>query len=110
MNFDTYQEETKSTAIYPDSDIGGLNYALLGLANEAGEVLGKWKKIIRDKQAQVNNEDRLDIADELGDVLWYLSQAATELNVDLGLIAENNLEKLSDRASRGVLGGSGDKR
>ena len=46
----------------------------------------------------------------MGDVLWYLSQLASELDIDLGEIAQRNLDKLFDRKSRGVIGGSGDKR
>jgi NTP pyrophosphatase (non-canonical NTP hydrolase) len=47
---------------------------------------------------------------ELGDVLWYVAQVATELGLDLDAIAEGNIEKLLSRQRRGVLSGSGDNR
>jgi len=47
---------------------------------------------------------------ELGDVLWYVSQVATEFNLNLSEIAEANIVKLRDRAERGKLKGSGDNR
>ena len=44
------------------------------------------------------------------DVLWYLSQVATEAGLDLEEIAAENLDKLFSRQERGVLRGSGDDR
>jgi len=102
-DFDAYQIQAKKTAIYPKSD--GLTYTALGLANESGEYCGKLKKFIRD-----GFFDDKAAADELGDVLWYLALCAEELGYDLSEIAQMNLDKLKDRANRGVLGGSGDTR
>jgi NTP pyrophosphatase (non-canonical NTP hydrolase) len=50
------------------------------------------------------------MAKELGDVLWYVSQLASELGLELEQIAQGNLEKLLSRQRRGVLSGSGDER
>jgi len=50
------------------------------------------------------------MAKELGDVLWYVAQLATELELDLDEIAHANLDKLLSRQQRGVLSGSGDER
>ena len=50
------------------------------------------------------------MAKELGDVLWYVAQIATELGTDLETVARVNIMKLGDRKERGVLGGSGDDR
>jgi NTP pyrophosphatase (non-canonical NTP hydrolase) len=109
MEFNQYQEKSKETAIYPK--IGeSFVYPALGLGDEAGEVLGKIKKIFRDKNGILDEETREEIGKELGDVLWYLSQLSTELNLSLDEIAKNNLEKLQNRKERGVLGGSGDNR
>jgi NTP pyrophosphatase (non-canonical NTP hydrolase) len=58
----------------------------------------------------LSDERREALARELGDVLWYLSQLATEADLDLETIAEDNLEKLLSRQERGVLRGSGDDR
>ena len=47
---------------------------------------------------------------ELGDVLWYLTQICTELDLSLEEVAAENIEKLFDRLERGVIGGEGDVR
>lgn len=103
MTFDDYQAAAVRTAIYPME--AQITYPAMGLANEAGEVLGKVKKIIRD-----GTFNRDDIADELGDVLWYAAALARDLNTDLSAIAQRNLDKLASRQQRGTLKGSGDKR
>lgn len=109
--FDAYQKAARKTAIYPGSgEFPGLAYVSLGLASEAGEIAGKVKKIHRDADGEISEEARLALADELGDVLWYLAQMASELGESLAEIARRNLDKLQDRATRGVLGGSGDTR
>lgn len=109
MNFKEYQERSRVTAVYPQS---GSNYVYptLGLAGETGEVVEKVKKTIRNDGAVMSPEKREEIGGELGDVLWYLSQLATELELDLETIATKNLEKLASRKERGVLHSSGDVR
>jgi NTP pyrophosphatase (non-canonical NTP hydrolase) len=82
----------------------------MGLANEAGEVAGKIKKIFRDKGGIFSDEDRGALKKELGDVLWYLTQICTELDLTLEQVAEYNVEKLASRLQRGVIKGDGDDR
>jgi NTP pyrophosphatase (non-canonical NTP hydrolase) len=109
MTFQEYQELVKTTAIYPNI---GNNYVYptLGLAGEAGEVAEKIKKVIRDNNGVVDSEKKEEIAKELGDVLWYLSQLSTELNLDFNYVAEKNLEKIKSRLDRNQLHGNGDNR
>jgi len=115
---DNYQQDTATTAIYPDSgnqSTLGVNYTILGLTGEAGEIANKWKKLFRDYPALAENDDypsdiRNDILKELGDVLWYASQLATELGATLGSVAADNIRKLNSRRERGKLHGSGDER
>ncbi len=85
-------------------------YPTIGLANEAGEVAGKIKKIFRDKGGVISEEDRSALKKELGDVLWYLTQICTELDLTLEEVAEYNVEKLASRLQRGVIKGDGDDR
>lgn len=85
-------------------------YPALGLAGEAGEVAEHAKKAIRDDAGVVTEERRQAMAKELGDVLWYVSQLASELGLELDEIARANVEKLLSRQRRGVLSGSGDER
>jgi NTP pyrophosphatase (non-canonical NTP hydrolase) len=109
MDFGEYQERARTTARYPE--IGHVViYPTLGLANEAGEVAGKIKKIFRDKDGVISASDRDALSRELGDVLWYLAQVASELDLSLDEIAEHNITKLADRQSRDRIQGDGDDR
>lgn len=111
-SFTDYQLATDETAIYPEVGTGSLvavNYCALGLS-EAGEIQGKVKKIWRDSDGVITNEHRAAIHKELGDVLWYVSQLASELGLSLETIARDNITKLQDRKARGVISGSGDDR
>jgi NTP pyrophosphatase (non-canonical NTP hydrolase) len=103
MNMNEYQKLAEKTAIYKSTH--QILYPALGLAGEAGEVANKVKKMLRD-----GTFDRQAIADEIGDVLWYISALCRDLNVDMNDLAMQNLEKLYGRKARGTLGGNGDKR
>ena len=109
MDFKEYQEKSRKTALYPNKD-NNFIYPTLGLAGEAGEVSEKIKKVIRDKGGVIDDETRESIKKELGDVLWYVSQLATELELSLDDVAEHNIEKLYSRMERNVLHGDGDNR
>jgi NTP pyrophosphatase (non-canonical NTP hydrolase) len=108
MDLSEYQRQSRRTAEYPRE--AWLTYPALGLAGEAGEVAEHAKKAIRDDGGKIGGERRAAMAKELGDVLWYVAQLATELDLDLDEIAKQNLEKLFSRQARGVLSGSGDDR
>jgi NTP pyrophosphatase (non-canonical NTP hydrolase) len=109
MDCNEYQKQARKTAIYPSLG-NNLYYPVLGLCGEAGEVAEKVKKIIRDRDGHLSEESRAAIAVELGDVLWYIANAASELGLSLNEIAKENLRKLSSRKKRKVLKGSGDDR
>jgi NTP pyrophosphatase (non-canonical NTP hydrolase) len=109
MNFSQYQTQSRRTASYPRAG-EDLTYPALGLCGEAGEVAEKVKKTLRDDGGVLSDERREALSRELGDVLWYLSQLATEAGLDLEEIAAENLDKLISRQERGMLRGSGDER
>lgn len=117
MQFDEYQKYAAYTAIYPGrGELLGLAYAALGAANEAGEVAGKVKKLIRDAGGTLDEDRALAILAEIGDVLWYLAETASnvalmaDIDITLDDVAENNVQKLLDRKSRNVIQGDGDNR
>ena len=111
MNLKEYQKESIKNIIYPrNTQIEAISYCGLGLAEEAGEVVGKIKKIIRDNNGMITTDRVEAISLELGDVMWYVAALANELNLDLEDIAIKNVEKLNKRVEKGTLKGSGDNR
>lgn len=109
MDLSTYQARSLQTALYPQ--VGqNVIYPTLGLCGEAGEVADKVKKVLRDRGGHFDAQIRAELRLELGDVLWYVAQLASELGLELDDIADANLEKLASRAARNVIGGSGDHR
>src|SRR5271163_3014947 len=105
MDLAEYQRLSRRTAEYPREH--WLAYPALGLAGEAGEVAEHAKKVLRDDDGSITDERRAAMSKELGDVLWYVAQLASELELDLDEVAAENLEKLFSRQRRGVLSGSG---
>lgn len=109
MNFTEYQAAALRTARNPAAR-DEFMHLVLGLVGEAGEVAEKVKKLIRDRDSDLEQLDRDDMAAELGDVLWYVAVLASFLDLPLDDVAERNIAKLADRQRRSVLGGSGDTR
>ena len=103
--FDGYQIFTDTTSIYPYDNDNVLECLTLGLVSEAGEFAGKVKKHLRD-----GTWHESEMVNELGDVLWYVAQLASNLDYYLSEVAEINIEKLKLRQAMGTLGGSGDVR
>ena len=107
--YDDYQKSSRKTAMEVDTS-HPVVYPTLGLLNEAGELAGKVKKILRDKGGKIGEADIKGLKGELGDVLWYFTQVCTELGLKIEDVAEANLDKLFDRLERGVIKGEGDER
>lgn len=123
MTLDDYQKKAMKFAKF-----SSLDYPFDGLCEEVGEVSGKLAKAQRKwgmcKESVLENihggidevmseqeiELRHDLKKELGDCLWMLQACASNLNMILSEIAEENLNKLNDREQRGVIVGSGDNR
>ena len=108
MNFNEYQQKAWKTALYPNQ---GHNfwYPALGLG-ESGEAQNIVKKVYRDNNGVITEEQRQKLIKELGDIMWYVAAMATELNCELDYIASLNLEKLYSRLERGTVKGDGDNR
>ena len=138
MEFNEYQEKAVSTAIYDKfekefwkkydfindlTECGGLvedieklftflrlSYTALGLAGESGELCNAIKKLYRDKNCEISQDDANNLSKELGDTEWYCANMAEELGYSLDNVVEKNIAKLQSRKERNVLGGSGDNR
>ncbi len=114
MNFDEYQKKAITTDLSAGKGNEVLSIAfmdkVLGLLGESGEIAEKIKKILRDRDANLNEDDRKELAKELGDVLWYVAVLAHYLGASFDDIASQNIAKLASRNKRGALSGSGDNR
>lgn len=108
MTLNEYQQKALETANYPEQY--KILYPALGLTGEAGEVSDKVKKVIRDENGIFTDEKKLEIAKELGDVLWYVATFSRDIGYTLEDIAKMNYEKLKSRQERNVISGSGDNR
>lgn len=108
MTIDDYQIAAMKTAQYGAGT--KVNYPILGLLGEAGELANKYKKVLRDDNGVITETKKEDLIMELSDVLWYCAAIASDLEVGLDMVCQKNLTKLKDRRERGVIQGSGDNR
>lgn len=117
MTLNDYQEKAMMTnAASSDND----TYSLFGLVAEVGELADKVAKGVRNGTLYMSDDCiyiTKGVADfsegmkkELGDVLWFVAHFAKRLGCTLEEIAQLNLDKLADRAKRGVIIGEGDNR
>ena len=104
-----YEEFVKSTQKFP-RDVAN-EYLVLGLASEAGEVAGVWKRLLRQDVSNVNHDDvREHMLQELGDVLWYVTALCLQNNTSLEELIMINTEKLAKRLENNTIKGKGDNR
>jgi NTP pyrophosphatase (non-canonical NTP hydrolase) len=111
--FDAYQEDCRHTDVgtaAQDLIKPGWLYYVLGVGEEAGEILGKIKKLFRDRGGIIDNVFKALLIKECGDVLWYMARLLDHFDIPFSVVAATNKEKLLDRMERGVLHGEGDDR
>jgi len=114
---DRYQKFTPTTAAYPPEY--AFAYLIPGLVEEAGEVAGKYAKMVR----KYGVADPYEIDDpikwcefvtamqkEMGDVMWMLSEIHNNLEIFMTDTVVMNRDKLIDRQNRDVIVGEGDNR
>lgn len=102
LTFTRYQREARRTTAYAEDAPAALQrerlaVAGLGLAGEAGEVAELVKKHLG--HGQPLDLDRVE--KELGDVLWYVSELASALGLDLNVVGHRNVQKLRQRHPHG---------
>lgn len=93
MNADAYQQEAMSLLNPALTQEQVLQNALMGLCGESGEAIDILKKHL----FQGHPLDTEKLKKELGDVAWYLAEAAQGLGVSLSEIMQGNLDKLHKR-------------
>ena len=121
MTLNNYHEKAMATCLPScNNDV----YALNGMQAEVGEIADKVAKWVRKGICRIesnhlvfNTSDenvvagfRKELAKELGDVLWFIALMSKTLGYELEEVAQMNIEKLRDRAQRGVIIGEGDNR
>lgn len=121
MTLNNYQEKAMATCLPScNNDV----YALNGMQAEVGEIADKVAKWVRKGICKIesnhlvfNTSDesvvagfRKELAKELGDVLWFIALMSKTLGYELEEVAQMNIDKLRDRAQRGVIDGNGDNR
>ena len=97
MTPNEYQKQAMSTLNPALSQKDVLINAVMGLCGESGEAIDIVKKHLH----QGHNLDREKLIKELGDIAWYLAEAATALDTNLETILIQNIEKLKDRYPQG---------
>lgn len=114
-----YARRAKKTAVYRFID-----YPLLALGEEVGEVFGKIAKHSRKNGVTIaesaaciarpfgdkEEELRSAVEKELGDVIWQWANLCLDLGFNPSDVMQNNLDKLAGRAERGTINGEGDNR
>lgn len=110
MTLTDYQKEALVTAVFTGDEFKDLSHWVLGITGEAGEIAEKIKKIIRDKNATLDKDDKEELIKEMGDVLWYLAVLTKHLGYDFDEVGTRNIAKLRSRQARGKIKGSGDNR
>jgi len=92
LTFSEYEQLASRTDVTPKHDLKGLMVPLLGLAGEVGSLLSEHKKHLREGERYSVFTDH--VAEEIGDILWYLANIATKSGLSLSDIAAENLAKL----------------
>ena len=121
MTLNDYQQQAMVTCM---ASCNNFSYMMLNLVGEVGEFAGKIAKAIRHETGSVGgnelwfhsqggvvaDEQLTELRKEAGDILWQLAGLCRIMGWNLEDVAAENLRKLADRKSRGVIDGSGDNR
>jgi NTP pyrophosphatase (non-canonical NTP hydrolase) len=113
MEFNEFQKKCRLTDLgtsAQDCLSPGWLYYVLGAAEETGEMVGKIKKLFRDRNGIVDDEFRSMLTKEMGDIQWYLARLADQFDIEFNNVAKENINKLLSRLERGKLHGDGDER
>ena len=97
MNVNDYQRQAMATLNPELSRRDVLINSVMGLCGESGEAID----IVKKWMAQGHELDKAHLAKELGDIAWYLAEAATALDLSLEDILQANLDKLKKRYPEG---------
>lgn len=97
MNVNEYQRLAMTTLNPELTKRDVLINSVMGLCGESGEAID----IVKKWMAQGHELDKAHLAKELGDIAWYLAEAATALELPLEDIFQANVDKLKKRYPEG---------
>ena len=97
MTINEYQQLAMMTLNKDLSKKDILINGVMGLCGESGEAIDLVKKWY----AHGHDFDKEHFAKELGDIAWYLAEAATAIDMNLEDIFEANIKKLKKRYPEG---------
>ena len=97
MDFISYQKAAMRTKGGVDTPESQLNLGALGISGEAGEVTDYIKKVL----FHGHELDRVRLAKELGDIMWYIALLSDAIGIDMETVAAMNVEKLKKRYPEG---------
>lgn len=93
MDFKQYQEKAKRTRNELKSDFDNQLHMVLGISTEAGELADAYKKML----AYNKPIDMVNVAEEIGDLMWYIANFLEMTGLDFDSILEKNIRKLEVR-------------
>ena len=97
---EVYMQQMQKLSKWLNGNYSRLDTAMTGLAGEVGECCDLWKKL-KFQGKELSEENRQKLIDELGDVCWYLSQAAMALGIGIEDIIDKNMQKIVTRYPNG---------
>lgn len=97
MKINEYQKLAMTTLNPNLSRRDVLLNSVMGLCGESGEAIDLVKK----HMMQGHDFDRDKFAKELGDIAWYLAEAATAIDMELETVLQMNIDKLKKRYPEG---------
>ena len=97
MKINEYQELAMKTLNPHLNKKDVLINSVMGLCGESGEAID----IVKKWMAQGHELDKEHLVSELGDIAWYLAEAATALDISLEEVFQKNINKLKNRYPEG---------
>lgn len=103
-----YDNFVKTTKFYPEHR--KIEYPVLGICGESGEAAEKVKKTIRDYNETFDDERKVALLKELGDILWYVVATAQDMGYSFKDVIDTNMKKVTKRIETNTRQGEGDNR
>ena len=101
MELNEYQHTVQNFAFYPH-DMGPY-YTTFGMMDVVGQLAKKLKKALHDTDGEIDLKTKQLMTVQLGDLLYFISNTATDLGVSMNDIATYNIRKLSSAKEQKIM-------